>query len=271
MARRFHGIGELIRPLWPFTINRDSPQAQGLVRWWPLGYWPGHEFDLVTGQQLTNTGTTVGFDLTTRRYRAFSGTSQFFNIPSAAVSAVPFTLACWFNQTSVATDWLVTLNNGGTTHAFDLSVASSAVRIGAPAGAGADSVSTSTTFSSGVWNHACGVFASTTSRSVFLNGGGKATATESRTPAGIDTTDLGQAGNGSATFTGRMCDVRIYNLALRDLQVAAYFRDPRLSLDLYYPLGRRTWSFPKKLATFRPYPRPRGLDAGRSVLSGGMQ
>jgi hypothetical protein len=48
-------------PAWPFELNRDSPQAQGLVGWWPLAEGAGPTArDLSDGPIGRNDGTLVG-------------------------------------------------------------------------------------------------------------------------------------------------------------------------------------------------------------------
>ena len=41
-------------PRWPFTLNKDSPQAQGLVSWWPGIIDPGNKrmVDLIGGRDM---------------------------------------------------------------------------------------------------------------------------------------------------------------------------------------------------------------------------
>lgn len=43
-------------------------------------------------------------------------------------------------------------------------------------------------------------------------------------------------------MTGRMCDARIYNWAIPDDLVWQLY-DPATRWDLYYPIGRKVWSF----------------------------
>lgn len=270
MAKRFHGIGDFVRPLWPFCLNADSPQAQGLVRWWPLGYWPGNEFDLVSGQQLTNTGTvaTPTSAGVMRTCRDFNGTNQFLQRADVPVAAVPLSLACWFLADGDAQDGLVSLNDNTVNNRFSLRT-----ELGRTIRAATNTrtATTTATFTAGAWSHALARFTTATLRDAFVNGAGKVSNTDSATPTGLVQTDVGQEGGGGGDYAGLMADVRIYSRAITDLEAASFFSDPRLSLDLYYPLGRRVWSFPKRSVTFKPYPRPRGLEAGMSVLSGGMQ
>jgi len=258
------GIGELVRPLWPFTVNRDSPQAQGLMRWWPLGYFgAGNEKDLVAGHELTNTGST---QVVSPGYlqvaRNFASDTQWLKSSYTPITGYPLSLAAHFvdgNDSQNRT--ILSINNGSSgTGAIEHSLrtdATSRVVVAATDNATQTEVTatTSTTIAVLTLGHALGVFSSATSRSAFLNGGGKATNTTSRAASGLTTVSVGAGSGDEIPYLGKLADIRLYNRALTDLEAASYFSDPRLSLDLYYPLGRRTWSFGKRAAAASQAPR----------------
>jgi hypothetical protein len=83
----------------------------------------------------------------------------------------------------------------------------------------------STSNTSGTWAHACAVFSSSTLRAAYLNGGGKGTNTDSRTPPGLNRTVIGArylSGGGKDFFTnGDICDAAIWDIALSDSEVAS--------------------------------------------------
>lgn len=274
MAKRFHGIGDFVRPLWPFAINRDSPQAQGLVRWWPLGLGFAY-YDLVAGiRAAPNGNVTVATDPVMRQAYIGDASGDKLTVVDAAVTAVPLSLCTWSYQTGAGEEGSLAIDDGDIDGCFTIGIAGTgAYRARTQTAAATGQASSATTRISNAWTHICGVFSGVAARSVFVNGGSKGTDTTSVTPTGIANTVIGcRATDEAATWTGMLADARIYNRALTDLEAASYFSDPRLSLDLYYPLGRRVWSFPKSVAaSFIPYPRPRGLEAGLSVLTGGMQ
>lgn len=273
MAKRFHGIGDFVRPLWPFCVNADSPQAQGLVRWWPLGLGFSY-YDLVAGVRAAPNGNvTTANDPVMRQAYIGDASGDKLTVASTPLTAVPLSLCTWSYWTGSGEEGTLAVDDGSITNCFTIGISGGGnYRARTQSGAGngqADSIAAI----SNSWVHVCGVYYAINSRACFTNGGDKGTSTTSITPAGIVNTVIGaRETSASATWTGRLADARIYNRALTDLEAAEYFRDPRDSLDLYYPLGRRVWSFPKSLsASFIPYPRPRGLDAGMSVLRGGMQ
>jgi hypothetical protein len=181
----------------------------------------------------------------------FNGSTQYLIGGSAPVSAVPLTMACWFIGNSTLTGALMSLGTNGGTARYSLVAAGTAggdpIQAGTTnsGGTGANGT-TSTGFTTGPWYHACGVFASTTSRSAYLNGAGKGTDTTSIT-ASADRTLIGARINGGtvgAFYTGRVADAAIWNIDLTDAEVAslATGMSPLLirpqSLVFYAPLYR---------------------------------
>jgi hypothetical protein len=112
--------------------------------------------------------------------------------------------------------------------------------------AGPVSKNTSTGYSANTWHHACVVFSATNSRSVYLDGGGKATETTETGNPIVDRTGIGVVyRNTPAAYTdGRIAEAGIWNVALTDAEVAALANgvSPALiqpqSLKLYSPLIR---------------------------------
>lgn len=189
---------------------------------------------------------------------SINGTTQYLIGGSAPVSAVPLTMACWFNGNNTLTGALVSLSTNGGTARYSLvaSGPSGIIQAGATnsGGSGANGLS-STGFSSSVWNHAAAVYASTTSRSAFLNGGNKGTDTTSIT-ASADRTLIGAriSTTVGAFFTGRIAEVGIWSVDLADSEVAslaAGFPPPMIrpqSLIFYAPLIREFLDFKAGLA-----------------------
>lgn len=244
-----------IQPPWPFTINRDSPQAQGLVFWAPLGI-AGNEFDLV--QNLS--GANSGGSREKSYYAMGSGrnfiaaNSQHIEFP-VSVAIEPLTLSCWAIANDVTT----------TGALFSIDTAAGSARwtllaAGASAGdpvvayvensAGGNSSNCFVNgYTAGVLMNICGTYRSPTNREMWFDGGRRGTDTDatSISVGGTDRTRIGarvDAGAVGAFFDGMIFDCRVYNRAFNASEASAYFSDPRLSLNLYWPLGRRSWSFP---------------------------
>jgi hypothetical protein len=180
--------------------------------------------------------------------RNFNGTSEYLDHAAAVVTAAPLTMACWFRPDMASADLtlMAALNSAGS-NTFRLAArgndAGDPVSWRVTAGGSLVAADTTTGFSSGTWHHACGVEASSNSRRVYLDGGGKGTNTSSRTPSGINQTRVG-FGN-SAYMDGRIAEAAIWNAALSDEEVASLARGccplkvRPASLVAWWPLAGR--------------------------------
>ena len=184
---------------------------------------------------------------------ALSGwsTSNYIGKSSALLTAVPLTMACWFNVTAspgAGAFTLIDLHASGsnaTSNNFKLQVTGTSPNISVVAqtsGSGAASSGAST----GVWAHGCSVFSAINARAAFLNGANKGTNAASQTPTGINQARIGIVG-GSApgnAVNGRIAEAAIWNVALSDDEVAALGKgfSPRLirpsALVAYLPIIR---------------------------------
>jgi hypothetical protein len=142
------------------------------------------------------------------------------------VTAVPLTMACWFNPDVVsALDYLICIaDSGADTDWFSLEAngaAGDVVRARTNATTGVFA-STSATFVAGTWQHAAAVFESTTSRAAYLDGGNKGTNTTSKTPSGLDRIGLACQATLTPTLflSGLIAEAAIWDVALTDDEVA---------------------------------------------------
>lgn len=164
--------------------------------------------------------------------RNFNGTTQYLSNTNAILAATPLTMACWFYSTNAAAlQNLMEIGTDGTAnHRFSLdangSAAGDPIRAGANTAAGLAVASTSTGYAINTWQHACGVWASTTDRKAYLNGGGEGTNTTSRVPAGMNSTYIGARHNAAVdTFiVGFIAEAAIWNAALNTSEIAALAR-----------------------------------------------
>ena len=169
----------------------------------------------------------------------FNGTSQTITAASAGVTAEPLTIAAWFYPTrNTARTVIVSLAD---TLGFDpgaqmfYALVEDGTKTGDPIcatkhnGGSAAAVSDEATSTSGFtinsWWHGCAVFTSTTSRTIYLNGGSSATNTTSvSTNANtVDKTAIGCLGRSTnaAFFQGRVAEVGIWNVALNADEAAS--------------------------------------------------
>lgn len=157
----------------------------------------------------------------------------------AVVTAAPFTFACWFNAATTSEQPLFSISDGTNASSLFL-VELFSSKVGVQAATGANEALTSTTFPMGSWNHAAAVFASASSRSAYLNGGGKVTKTTTATPTGMTNTWL--AKDRSSGYAGILAEAGIWNVALTDAEITALAQGalPRAirpqSLVGYWPL-----------------------------------
>jgi Concanavalin A-like lectin/glucanases superfamily len=158
-----------------------------------------------------------------------AASSQKLYAATAALTAAPLTLACWYRTTTSAWKGLISLAHpsNGFTGEFAVGLTSAGAGIGATrvvaevnGGTGGTSAVSSISYSqAGVWEHAAAVFTSSTARAAYLNGTNKGTATLSATPSGITDTWLGADIFGDF-HDGDLAEVGIWSIALSDLEVA---------------------------------------------------
>jgi hypothetical protein len=167
----------------------------------------------------------------------FNGTNQYLQSSSAVVTSAPLTLACWFNSDSATNNQvLVSITNDGTAgDATRFALVARGGTSGDPIRAWASNTSadnafadTTTGYSTNTWHHAAGVFTSTTSRTVYIDGGSSSTNTLSATPTLLNRTNIGVmflqnfGGTGGNQFCdGRIAEVGIWNTDLTAAEVAS--------------------------------------------------
>lgn len=86
---------------------------------------------------------------------------------------------------------------------------------------------TTTGYTVGVWHHACGVWASSTSRSVYIDGGSKGSNTDSILLSGFSRTNISTrwvSNARGAFFDGCIAEPAIWDVALTDDEVASLAR-----------------------------------------------
>jgi hypothetical protein len=178
----------------------------------------------------------------------FNGTNQFLLSASAPVTAAPLTLACWFNPDLLHTGALCAVQSFSAPNWFALFTDNTGKVIASTVFSGNGSAATTTAnYSTGSWNHCCGVFSSSTSRTIYLNGANSVTNTQSRTPTGVNQTVIGArrfSGAYSAFSDGQIAEVGIWNAALTAEEVGSLAKGMTCdkvrpqSLVFYAPLVR---------------------------------
>jgi len=164
--------------------------------------------------------------------RGFDGVDQRLTATPTPVTAPPFTMACWFRPENDTDNQVLMGSSTGTVIAADRhllqlrgDVAGDPLSINSQDGPTTGYVETTTGITPNTWHHACGVFAASNSRSVYLDAGGKATDTTEVTPDDLVLWSIGCQYRADAPtrrlhFTGRIAEAAVWNVALTDVEVA---------------------------------------------------
>jgi hypothetical protein len=161
-----------------------------------------------------------------------NGTSQYLNTASSPVLSGPVTLAAWFFPSNITSNGVlvgVTDNaDGNSGHRFTIAAAGTLTgdpiqAICQPGTPTAAIAQTTTGYTAGAWQHACGVFTSSTSRTAYLNAGSSGTDTQSATPTGLNQIKIGMRVNVTPGlfFDGLIAEVGIWNVDLTAAEVAS--------------------------------------------------
>ena len=160
-----------------------------------------------------------------------AASNEYLSLASAPITALPFTIACWFRTTTVATGqalgaiettttankWMIRLaSNAGQFRLFATQINSNSALTEAEV---------TVALSTNTWYHACGVFRTNSSRDAYLNGANKA----SNTTSGTGVTGVNRMKIGAYTLTGptvtgymqgRLAEFAIWNIGLSDTEVS---------------------------------------------------
>ena len=182
--------------------------------------------------------------------RLFDGVNDALNIDSA-VTTVPFSMGCWFRPDNVLqVGTLMFLGNKDLPsdyhilfHRFFITDFVAAHTINGVQSGIAQSTSGATRLE---WNHALGVWASQSSRTVYLNGGNSATDSTATGPVAENRTQIGRIGSSTPLnyFDGLIAHAAVWSTALHDsdaIMLHAGISPIHIQLDnlvAYWPLFR---------------------------------
>ena len=168
--------------------------------------------------------------------RRFNGTSDYLEHGAPVVSALPITMACWFYVSArlPGTHALIAIGDAADSNTVKLTASATdvTVRSIAVGGSPASSVTALPDPRVATWQHACGVFAASNSRVVYINGGARAfgsVTVELGTPT---VTTLGatySAGSRTQFLEGYLAEAAVWDVALSEADVkllaAGYYPD----------------------------------------------
>lgn len=172
----------------------------------------------------------------------FNGSAKLV-LGSAPITAVPLTMACFFNKPALTSQnimaldegaaavngWLLVFNVTGAIAAFVLATTS-------------QNATTTDIAILNTWQSCAEVTQSITSRYSVLNGNFSAQSVGSRTPAGVAEFIIGTRGSGATPFIGLIAEVALWNAALTPSEMRDYHAGVPASLIrpesllLYMPL-----------------------------------
>jgi len=247
---------QLIRPVWPWTVNHNSVQAQGLARWWPMAFPGGDRLH----EMMSNDRTfSPAFKSPSTQLWTYGPIANALNNTTAVAIATytaddqawntaDYTFTAWVRGTSfgASSRRIICRQDGSGSPPFKLfGFNSSKVYVGDSSGG----LQTGTaTVSTGTWQFIAGRRISGSTRATFVNGVLDSSAAAASTVSPYDATDPVVFGawnytSNAEAMTGEVADIRLYTRALSDAEIWALY-EPSTRYELYYPLGRRLWFFP---------------------------
>lgn len=156
--------------------------------------------------------------------------SNYLDVAAAVRTAAPWTVSAWYKPTSFIANvslWALSQHASVNDNRWDLRIDATTGKVSIGSRDTASSGATSTNgLTAGVWGHACGVEASSASRSVYGNGGGKATDTTTVNMTSLDRTAIGAIARTSPGASGNFAngilgEVAVWDVALTDAQILA--------------------------------------------------
>lgn len=181
------------------------------------------------------------------------GSSEYLEVNQAVRTAAPFAMVCKFNTNDMDThQCLMFLGKAGVDDNcfyLVLNTIADKIQVTSRTSGGTTSFQSLTTYSVDTWHHACGLWVAPDDRRILLDAAGRNTNEVSRTPAGLDVTNIGiqNLSSYALPFSGMIAEAAIYDLSVwpgaTDSDKADNFERilPSLTKDFtpkHYPLGR---------------------------------
>ena len=236
-------------PSGPFALNRDAPQARGLVAWWPMGNRTSRGVAIDEAGLRNLTGSTNAMSIGIDRQPAqslSSASSHGIGIVSLPVTAFPLTLAAWCRPATTHAGNVLGLasNTGAAGYGRKLLFCHSdgTVRgFSQDDTTGEFKASATGTYTAGQWMHAATVFAASNDNRTYRNGANKGTSSTNRGWGTLaDRTRIGDDNSGGNFFNGDIGECGIWNVVLDDSLIWRLY-DPGTRFELWYPLRSRKW------------------------------
>ena len=235
-------------PTGPWTLNKDCPQAQGLVAWFPMGGATSAKFAPDMAGRFPLSGTTSGMTLGDAGQPAISfasASSHLMSNAALAFTAYPCSIIGWAKPITSANHSIACMssNNGAVGAGRKLLYIGTdySMRAFDQNGVGGTQAITTVVGAVNTWFQSAAVFTSQTSRDVYING---ANAVNNAVDTGAFTngldTRVGNDASGGNFFNGDIGEVMLYNIAV-SASVIARTADLGTRFELWYPLRSRKW------------------------------
>lgn len=165
--------------------------------------------------------------------------SEFLEIQQGIVTALPYSICAWFKAESVHVGILVWTGQSAAANRYNTIVvrtdlAGDPLRVVSIRGATNGQVDSTKPIEVGQWHFGCGVWASTSSRTVYLDGANSATETTDVIDSAEDRVSIGRAGDSTPTgyFDGLIDEVSVYDRELTAEEVLNLYKRGAYRLNL---------------------------------------
>ncbi len=235
-----------------FVLNRDSPQAQDLVAWWPSVL--SNELVDLSGNNHNAALTSVTLQPSEfgNRVAQYDGTNSFAQVPAGAGSVFDwgqglFTITCWidaFSANGEGTELIFVADSSNDKFNLFISDVTNSLRFNTRTPGLVNCDSGFDPRGVGPTHVAC-VRDGLKSGRIVINGTIEATDSHAEANSFLNlTSDLffGQDVDTSARFEGQILDIRFYDRALTNAEIFSQVH-PATHWDLSYETGRVSYFF----------------------------
>lgn len=153
-----------------------------------------------------------------------------------ALSGYPFSLTAWVCWDDVNEDTVVSVSAGSNAYYHAIMGLNSFIARTYSSGGGVDDADYNVIPTAGQWYFLVGVWASASSRKIYVDGGFKAEHTGTASAVGTAVTKIGVTADSTpfGYLNGRVSSVCAYNRILTDAEIAWLYRDPHAMWRIAY-------------------------------------
>lgn len=223
-------------------FNPKFPLNRGLIRQWNSEYftrsqqgatiWRATDPIFKYNLGLNNSAAWYpAFNLQGQKWSIYiDGVDDYLNAGTVPFTTYPFSISFWHKTwaSSSSVTWWCGEGGAGTWRAFYGGGSTTSVSALAVQNNDFKTAGSTRGYTQDKWYLYTAVFESSTSRAVYIDGGNKGTNTASSSPTGVNEFYIGcdrsSASRGNFT-AGNFADIRIWNRALSDNEVALLYDD----------------------------------------------